>query len=458
MATKRENQNVIQSEQQQQPEVEDDSEAAINREPWYSTFIQIVIPFFLAGLGTITAGIMLGNVQHWTVYKQMAELFVLVPVLCGLKGNLDMCVAARFCTHSNLGHMKNKGDIWKIVIGNMALVQVQAIVCSLLLCTFTLTVSSAVAHKLKFDNFSTLTAAALITSSTASMFLDSVLMVTILFSQRYRFNPDYMATPIVASIGDVVTISLLSFSAAYLHEVGKTYMWISVCVMLCYVFILLPLWLIVVLRNIYTRPLLLMSWIPVLGALCISEFGGFVLGSSVEQFGGFAIFSPIINGIGGNLVCVQTSNMGTILYKRSKLGQLPKDTRIFEWPHRVYFYGTVYSHVSRILIILSIPGNLILVYIADYLYKSHVSVGVVFLGSFALTSLLQLLILLWSAHFLVHLLWRHRIDPDSSAIPYLTALGDGLGTGLLAIMFQLLRYADYEYTAKEPWLRFNLNL
>ncbi|XP_041447704.1 solute carrier family 41 member 2-like [Drosophila obscura] len=418
----------------------------------------IVIPFFLAGMGTTTAGIMLGSVQHWTVYKQMSELFVMVPVLCGLKGNLDMCVAARFCTHSNLGHMKHKGDIWKIVIGNMALVQVQAIVCSLLLSTFTLSISSAVAHKLSFDNFSTLTAAALVTSSTACMILDSVLMVTILFSQRYSFNPDYMATPIVASIGDVVTISLLSFSAAYMHALGKSYMWISVCVMVFYLVVLLPLWLVVVLRNTYTRPLLMMSWIPVLAALCISAFGGFVLRSSVEQFPGFAIFSPIINGIGGNLVCVQTSNMGTILYRRSKLGQLPRDTRICEWPHRVYFYGTVYSRVSRILIILSIPGNIILVYIADYLYKSRITVGVVFLGSFALTSLLQLLILLWSAHFLVHLFWRHRIDPDSSAIPYLTALGDGLGTGLLAIMFRLLRSADQEYSANQPWLKFNLGI
>ncbi|XP_017139527.1 solute carrier family 41 member 2-like [Drosophila miranda] len=456
MAPKREKQTVEQP--QEQPEVQEDSDDAIYREPWYSTLIQIVLPFFLAGMGTITAGIVLGNVQHWTVYKQMTELFVLVPVLCGLKGNLDMCVAARFCTHSNLGHLKNKGDTWKIVIGNMALVQVQAIVCALLLSTFTIAITSAVAHKLKFENFSTLTAAALITSSTACMILDSGLMVIILFSQRYSFNPDYMATPIVASIGDVVTISLLSFSSAYMYDLAKSYMWINVSIMACYLAVLLPLWLIVALRNSYTRPLLMMSWVPVLGALCISEFGGFVLCSSVEQFMGFAVFSPIINGIGGNLVCVQASNMGTILHRRSMLGQLPTDTRICEWPHRVYFYGTVYSRVSRILIIVSIPGNVILVYIADYLYKGHISVGPVFLGSFALTSLLQLLILLWSAHFLVHLLWKYRIDPDSSAIPYLTALGDGLGTGLLAVMFRLLRYFDKEYSANEPMFRIKLNI
>jgi len=39
---------------------------------------------------------------------------------------------------------------------------------------------------------------------------------------------------------------------------------------------------------------------------------------------------------------------------------------------------------------------------------------------------------------LVHWLWLNKIDPDNSAIPYLTALGDLLGTGLLAVAFLIL--------------------
>jgi hypothetical protein len=35
-------------------------------------------------------------------------------------------------------------------------------------------------------------------------------------------------------------------------------------------------------------------------------------------------------------------------------------------------------------------------------------------------------------------MWRVKIDPDSSAIPLLTALGDLLGTTLLAFAFFLL--------------------
>ena len=35
-------------------------------------------------------------------------------------------------------------------------------------------------------------------------------------------------------------------------------------------------------------------------------------------------------------------------------------------------------------------------------------------------------------------MWKWSVDPDNSAIPYLTALGDLLGGGLLALAFEIL--------------------
>jgi len=48
------------------------------------------------------------------------------------------------------------------------------------------------------------------------------------------------------------------------------------------------------------------------------------------------------------------------------------------------------------------------------------------------------MILLYVAHIIIHAMWRYKIDPDNSAIPYLTAMGDLLGISLLAIAFQFL--------------------
>lgn len=45
------------------------------------------------------------------------------------------------------------------------------------------------------------------------------------------------------------------------------------------------------------------------------------------------------------------------------------------------------------------------------------------------------MLLLYVAHIIIHAMWRYKIDPDNSAIPYLTALGDLSGSLLLALAF-----------------------
>lgn len=49
---------------------------------------------------------------------------------------------------------------------------------------------------------------------------------------------------------------------------------------------------------------------------------------------------------------------------------------------------------------------------------------------------LQVGILLYVADLIVRLMWRRSLDPDNFSIPYLTAMGDLLGTGFLALVFR----------------------
>lgn len=58
------------------------------------------------------------------------------------------------------------------------------------------------------------------------------------------------------------------------------------------------------------------------------------------------------------------------------------------------------------------------------------------------------MLLLFIAHVIIHAMWRYKIDPDSSSIPYLTALGDLLGSSLLLLAFMFLRYIGREYEQK----------
>ena len=47
-------------------------------------------------------------------------------------------------------------------------------------------------------------------------FTDFVLVAVILLSNKYKVNPDNMATPLAASIGDLVSIAMLSFITSIL--------------------------------------------------------------------------------------------------------------------------------------------------------------------------------------------------------------------------------------------------
>ncbi|XP_053948976.1 solute carrier family 41 member 1 isoform X2 [Anastrepha ludens] len=428
-----------------------DEKLALNRpgikqEKWSSILLQVSIPFFLAGVGTIGAGIILGRVEKWRVFKEITELYILVPSLLGLKGNLDMCLASRLSTQVNLGNMTTRKEVIKMIVGNIALVQVQATVASFLVAMFAIAVGAAMHGTFYFEHVMLLTASAMFTATSSCFVLDFVLVAVILLSERYRLNPDNLATPLAASIGDVVSISCLSFIASLLFDHIKTHLWITFVIVACYL-VLLPMWVAIVLKNKYTRPILKSGWVPVLSALCISGIGGLVLDAAVEIFDGFVVFQPIINGIGGNLVSVQASKISTMLHQSSIIGIIPPHTKIFEWPWKALFKGVPYAKTARILLGMSIPGNVIFVFVADYIHMSTSTVSFAFVMSYLVASLIQVMLLLYIAHVLVHTMWKWKIDPDNSSIPYLTALGDLIGSTLLAIAFFFLLSINQEYGA-----------
>ncbi|XP_052899699.1 solute carrier family 41 member 1 isoform X1 [Anopheles moucheti] len=418
--------------------------AGIRQEKWWYMTLQIAIPFFIAGVGTIGAGIILGHVENWKVFVHVSELFILVPSLLGLKGNLDMCLASRLSTQANLGNMSGRREIFHMILGNIALVQVQATVASFIVSMFAVAVGAIINGTIIFDHVMLLTASAMFTATSSCFVLDFVLVAVILVSSRTTMNPDNLATPLAASIGDVVSISLLAGMSTLLFENIDTHLWVTFVMVAVYVF-LLPFWMLLVYRNKYTRSVLSTGWVPVLSALFISGMGGLVLDKAVGIFNGFVVFQPIINGIGGNLVSVQASKISTMLHQSSIIGIIPPHAKIFELPWKALFHGVPYARTARILIAMSIPGQVLFIFVADYIHMSSSTIGVPFVLSYLFVSTLQVMLLLYIAHVIIHLMWKWKIDPDNSAIPYLTALGDLFGSSFLMLAFLFLRSIGHPY-------------
>ncbi|XP_059723413.1 solute carrier family 41 member 1 [Haemorhous mexicanus] len=410
------------------------------KETSFSIGLQVLFPFLLAGFGTVAAGMVLDIVQHWDVFKHVTEVFILVPALLGLKGNLEMTLASRLSTAANIGQMDTPKELWKMITGNMALIQVQATVVGFLASIAAVVFGWIPDGHFSMDHAVLLCASSVATAFIASLVLGMIMIGVIIGSRKMGINPDNVATPIAASLGDLITLALLSGISWGLYKELESKAYVNPLV--CAFFLsLLPIWIIIARRNSATREVLYSGWEPVIIAMAISSVGGLILDRTVSDpnFAGMAVFTPVINGVGGNLVAVQASRISTYLHMSGEPGDSPGTApRKCPSPCSTFFSSDVNSRSARVLFLLVVPGHLVFLYTIHSMQGGHTTLTLIFIVFYMTAALLQVLILLYIADWMVHWMWGRHLDPDNFSIPYLTALGDLIGTGLLALSFHVL--------------------
>ena len=164
-------------------------------------------------------------------------------------------------------------------------------------------------------------------------------------AKKLNLNPDNIATPLAASLGDLVTLAILSTVGtliyrtrnAYIHisivlykfisvilipknAKIEEYIWTHVAILAFYVFVLAPFLAIYSNKNENVRDALFQGWLPIISSLVISSASGVLLEKAIKVYRIIATYQPVINGVGGNLVGIYASRLSTSLHRTSEMG------------------------------------------------------------------------------------------------------------------------------------------
>lgn len=338
-----------------------------------------------------------------------------------------MTLASRLSTLANLGFMKDRKHKWQVALSNMALMQTQAVVVSSIA-----VIPPIILGEKPFmirDSFCLLLSS-VATASLASLMLGLLMIGVVIVANKWKVNPDNITTPVASSLGDVTTLLILLGVGTSLLRISERYYWIPI-VFLVFFYTVAIISAYRAAEDQFTLEVLKHGWWAVLAAMSITTISGFVLKTSMRKYPPIVAFQPLINGVGGNLVAVQASRISTSLHRdRKNKTKDRKNLWIYMSPWHAFISTHADSIAARILMAISIPGNLIFIS-TIFTFGCGFTNTIPFTFTYVLVSLIQVIILLYLCQLLVRTMWKLRIDPDSSAIPILTATGDLLGSIML---------------------------
>lgn len=305
-----------------------------------SSVKQLLIPLLMSGLGNLGAGVILSRIISLPVFKQIPWLIALVPALLGLKGNVEMTLSSRLATQAHLGHLDDKQTRNKIMVGNLALAQAQASgvgIIAPIIAMLIVYFQRSIEPTMPMESIITMPkalltiSASVATSGIADLLLASTMSAIILCTYfNCKVDVDNIATPIAASLGDVVTMALFTGIAISLFSIynNPSLHWLLAVPLIVYLAIC-GYSAYLARRNSHVAKQIIYGWNPLLIAMLIQNLSGMVMEKFSADFPRMTVFQPIINGFGGNLVAIQSSRVATDLQTSSTtkhLSDLDRET------------------------------------------------------------------------------------------------------------------------------------
>lgn len=118
--------------------------------------------------------------------------------------------------------MDKKNELKKMIIGNIVLIQLQAIVVGFLAAMVSLMMGWIPQGHFNLRHALILCSGSVSTAAITSSILATIMIIVIVLSHKCRINPDNIATPIAASLGDLTTLTILAVIGGFFHRnIGK---------------------------------------------------------------------------------------------------------------------------------------------------------------------------------------------------------------------------------------------
>ncbi|KAK6737504.1 hypothetical protein RB195_019920 [Necator americanus] len=406
-------------------------------------FFQTMIPFIIAGLGSICAGLLLNRVQKTHLVCEVPQFIAMCPPLQGMKGNLDMTFTSRLSTEAHQGRLERSSRLVKHILMNMALIQAQAVGISLFaaLITFALNALETDAHEeIPVKNFLFLGSNALFAMSAACLISSTALVFLVVLTYTFSINPDNVATPLASSFGDLLTIGAMIGVATQYHPLASISIVIPISVICCFI-VMVPFWLYVAHHDEHAWVAARQQGPTFFLAAILSSGAGIIQAFALKSFPELTVYQPLITGVAGNRAGLQSARISS--YINTYQGVEKLTPRFDPWDY--YTSPDPESRTALLILLTSPPYHLLFVFVSHtiaFLAFEPLKLSFVFIAGYMCTVLIQIFFLVYISQIIVYSLHRFGVDPDMHAIPMVTSIGDLVGTSLLFALFYVMSFGD----------------
>ncbi|UCD06153.1 MAG: magnesium transporter [candidate division WOR-3 bacterium] len=385
-----------------------------NRRIISEILLQATPVVILTSIGELFAGSILGKMHERL--DLIPGLIILVPAVMGLRGNIGTALGSRISASLHLGLIGRRFSLNKFNLSNIGAGFSLSLMVSLVIGLF----ARLVCHIFDLPSIPlvNMLLIAILASAMASLVLIPFTVTLTYFAFNRRLDPDNIVAPIIGMVGDVITVAVVFIAADIVLRLKIDEAWSL---------LLIPAVPMIIKRmpSRYKLLSILKQSIPILFVCTmLGVLAGIYLHWQYEKFylvPGLLILIPQIIAKAGSIGGIFGARFSSGLH----LGYV-KPYRMNDYMIK-NFIGAV-----ALALVISPLVTLITKFGADLFGIPIVPImPLFFINLFAILAIT--LIVFFLDFFTASLSYKIRVDPSNSVIPFVTSLGDIVGTVILVL-------------------------